>query len=121
MSSYEDRLSERRNKYKDPNKESEQETKVTPADTSKYDERISQRKDKYSDKKVEIDDSFIDTFLTDAGKYANEGNSLSTRLGVDTSSNIYKSRKETADDLRSRSLAISKYLEENKDYVPEEY
>ena len=121
MSSYEDRLSERRNKYKDPNKESQKDTKATPADTSKYDDRMSQRKAKYSDKKDGIDDSFIDSFLTDARKYANDGNSLNARLGVDTSSNIYKSRKETAEDLRSRSLAISRYLEENKDSVPEEY
>lgn len=68
MSSYEDRLKERRNKYKDPNnsggqQESKQETRVSPADTSKYDERISQRKEQYSDRKV--DGSYIDSFLKD--------------------------------------------------------
>ena len=125
MSSYEDRLRERRNKYTDSNKEStqesKQETNVTPVNTINYNERMSQRKAKYSDNQDEIDASFIDSFLSDARKYTIEGTSLNARLGVDTSSSIYAGRKETAEDLRSRSWAISRYLEKNKDSVPEEY
>ena len=55
-----------------------------------------------------VNDDYVSSFLNDAKKYVDEGTGLNSRLGVGTSSDIYKSRKETADDLRSRSWAISK-------------
>lgn len=68
----------------------------------------------------EVNDDFVISFINDSRRYADEGANLNSRIGVGTSSSIYNSRKETAEDLRSRSWAISRYLEQNKESIPEE-
>ena len=131
MSSYEERLKKRREKYSDPQsaKSSEsakgsesgkkqQVSTAAPAGSSKYDERIASRSAKYSDKAV--DDSFINTFISDSKKHMDSHESDRAKMGIQTGSSIYESRKKAAADLRKRSFAISRYLDENKDSMDSE-
>ena len=131
MSSYEDRLKQRREKYSDPksdkNSESvkgsesgkkQQVSTAAPAGNSKYDERIASRSAKYSDKAV--DDSFINTFISDSKKHMDSHESDRAKMGIQTGSSIYESRKKAAADLRQRSFAISRYLDEHKDSMDSE-
>ena len=131
MSSYEERLKKRREKYSDPqstkNSESvkgsesgkkQQVSTAAPAGSSKYDERLVSRSAKYSDKAV--DDSFINTFISDSKKHMDSQESDRAKMGIQTGSSIYESRKKAAADLRKRSFAISRYLDEHKDSMDSE-
>ena len=61
-----------------------------------------------------VDNAYIQSFITDAGKYMNSVTSDKVKSGYGTISSIYASRKKQADDLRSRSFEIQRYLDNNK-------
>ena len=106
----------------DYNRSSSQKTSGNVATTQSSPEAyVTKRLSQLGLDRKEVNDDFVSSFINDSSRYANEGASLNSRIGVGTSSSIYNSRKETAEDLRSRSWAISRYLEQNKESIPEEY
>lgn len=137
MSSYEDRIAERRKKYitSKPVQESTQtpapaniptpanaqgsKNKVSYAANSPVSDRIAGRAAKYSD--TAVDENYISSFLNDAESFSRTNSRDSERIGVGNSSGIYQDRKKTGDDLSSRSYNIRNYLNKNKDSIPAEY
>lgn len=68
-----------------------------------------------------VDENYINSFLKDSKLYRTSYDSDVSRLGYGNSSEIYDSRKQTGQDLSQRSYEIRKYLQDNKDTLPEEY
>lgn len=64
-----------------------------------------------------IDSNYIGKFIADANKFSRDGVSANVRMGYSTSKNIYNERKSQADELRSRSFAIDRFLDQNKDSI----
>ena len=96
----------------------------TPTATSdtqaRFAERIKQRRSKLG-MDVEVDDSFISSFLTDANDYLENAYSSYNGLGYSNAASTYASMAESVVDLRSRSGAIARYLKKNKDALEPAY
>ena len=96
----------------------------TPAATSdnqaRFAERITQRRSKLG-MDVEVDDSFISSFITDANDYLENAHSSYNGLGYSNAASTYASMAESVVGLRSRSGAIARYLRNNRDALEPEY
>ena len=96
----------------------------TPSATSdnqaRFAERITQRRSKLG-MDVEVDDSFISSFLTDANDYLENAHSSYNGLGYSNAASTYASMAESVVGLRSRSGAIARYLRNNRDALEPEY
>ena len=96
----------------------------TPTATSdneaRFAERITQRRSKLG-MDVEVDDSFISSFLTDANDYLENAHSSYNGLGYSNAASTYASMAESVVGLRSRSGAIARYLRNNRDALEPEY
>ena len=97
---------------------------LTPTATSdnqaRFAERITERRSKLG-LDVEVDDSFIRSFLTDANDYLENAHSSYNGLSYSNAASAYASMVESVVGLRSRSGAISRYLKKNKDALEPEY
>ena len=84
----------------------------TASATSNFESIRSEMDRKYSDPSV--DESYVNTFVSDANKYLNSMQSDYDRIGATPASSVYQTRKKAADDLGKRSSAVRRYLEQNK-------
>ena len=120
MASFDEIRSKMNAQYGSKKKE-EEEQKVSSSGSSKFASVRSEMESKYNPAN-NVDEEFINTFISDSKKYLDSNESDFGKMGVSTGSSIYNSRKQTAADLRNRSFAISQYLEKNKRaFTPEDY
>lgn len=120
MSSFEDLRKEMYGKYGKKKEDTEDNRIQLPSDTtstnerkSSFDELRSEMRSKY-DLSSQVDDSFINTFISDANDYLKTAKSNYDTLGYSNASSIYDSQVKSVADLRARYGAISQYLKKNK-------
>ena len=85
-----------------------------------FKERITQRRSKLG-LDVEVDDSFISSFITDANSYLENAYSSYNGLGYSNAASTYASMADSVVGLRSRSGAIARYLKKNKEQFEPAY
>lgn len=93
---------------------------ATSDNMSRFKERITERRSKMG-MDVEVDDSFISSFITDANDYLENAHSSYNGLGYSNAASTYASMAESVVGLRSRSGAIARYLKKNKDSLEPAY
>lgn len=93
-----------------------QSTTASATSKSSFESVRSKMESKYNPANS-VDESYINTFISDANKYLNSTQSDYNRMGVTTGSSVYLTRKKAADDLRKRSFVVRQYLEKNKTSV----
>lgn len=67
----------------------------------------------------DVDDSFINTFLSDANRYVNSAHNDYSNVGWGNASSSYKSRSDDWSDLNYRAGIVQGWLETNKDRLDE--
>lgn len=87
---------------------------------ARFKERITERRSKLG-MDVEVNDSFISSFISDANDYLKNAHSSYNGLGYSNAASTYASMAESVVGLRSRSGAIARHLKKNKDALEPEY
>ena len=67
-----------------------------------------------------VDQNYINSFMTDADSFLGSAQSDYESMGVDTYSKIHDERLQKSNDLRKKSFAIRRYLDDNKDAIGED-
>ena len=67
-----------------------------------------------------VDQEYINSFMTDADSFLGSAQSDYESMGIDTYSKIHDERLQKSNDLRKKSFAIRRYLDDNKDAIGEE-
>lgn len=76
-------------------------------------------------KRFDVDDTFINTFISDANDFLNNAQTNYNKLDYKTATaesslNYYKAMRETEDDLGNRAWKIQNYLKSHKNDIDEE-
>ena len=127
MASFEEIRAKMNSKYGDSEeekkKQQEQKQKrkeVSPSATANFDAVRSKMDSKFNSTFNHVDESFINTFLSDAQSYLNSSQDKYTGMGYSNRDSVYGEQKKKMDDLRSRSWDIRQYLSKNKASMKEE-
>ena len=75
---------------------------------------------KYQEKHGNVDNNYINTFLSEASAFLQGSESAYNSMNFDNQDDVYKSWHERSNELRSRSYKIRRYLERNKSRYDEE-
>ena len=95
-----------------------EETKKNPDKvTSTAGSKTGSLSDKYRIKESNIDESFIEQFLSDADKFTSDTQSFYESMGYGNRDSVYNSYKKQADELRNRSKEIRQYFDANKNTI----
>ena len=121
MSSYEKLRDEMLKKYGAANKEEKTKTNTNQSSSQKssYEKLRDEMLAKYAPS-VTVDSDYVESYFRSAENFLNGADADYGNMRVSNSSSIYSQRKTEADDLRARSFAISKYLDDNKDAIGED-
>ena len=122
MDSFAKLRSEMNKKYGNEKEDEKKEKKTSSSSTKSNFQTIRQEMEEKYNPKVTVDTSYINTFISDAGKYMDSMEADFKGMGVSSSESVYNQRKKEADDLRARSWAINQFLADNKDSLdPDRY
>ena len=114
MGAYEDRRKKQEKKYggtSSPKTTSSTTAKAASSGESKYLDRRRKQQGNISS----VDESFINTFVSDAKRYLDTAESDYNGITFENKDSVYETRKTQWSELRSRSWKIRQYLEQNKD------
>ena len=121
MSSYKKRRSELFEKYGVVQEEEKTNTSTNQSSSEKssYKTRRDELFAQYVPT-VTVDSDYVNSYFRTAESYFNSASTTYEDMRVANSAAVYSQREDEAKDLRARSFAISKYLEDNKDYFGED-
>ena len=116
---YQKKLEEKYGKKKEDTKSSSSEDKKSSSGQSydawkKFSDTESDLMAKYGGG-ADVDDKYINTFITDANRYLDNSKTSYGVIGYSTASSAYDAQSKTYKELTSRASSISSYLRKNRD------